>query len=145
MREMEVTMMRGESLFTEGGVRFPDGREVKVGDGVWVYMVSAKMWHARKLPGQVYCLGPKARAVFRPWLRVNPLEYLFQPAAAIPALREARRAARQSKQTPSQRKRRLRKKKAPERPPRPCYLVTSYDHAVAAAIRQANAMRVATN
>lgn len=90
MRSGEVLIMRTCDLETSGTVwEFTPGRH-------------KTLIHGKKR--QIH-LGPRAQEVFRPWLRSNTTEYLFQPREAMEDYLAERRRNRKTPLTPSQRKR----------------------------------------
>jgi integrase len=100
MRPGEVVLMRT--------------RDIDTRDRVWVYTPSE---HKTEHHGKVrrVCLGPKARAVVRPWLRADLGAFLFSPSEAMEEYRAALRRNRKTPMTPSQaaRTRKGKPKKAP--------------------------------
>jgi integrase len=126
----EVTIMRGIDLDTSGKV--------------WFYRPGSDQRHGRHKTShrgqeRLIPIGPRAQEILRPWLRLNLMEYLFQPREAREQFDAQRRANRKSKVTPSQacRKRKVK----PKRKPGDHYPVSSYDSAVAKAILAANKVR----
>ncbi len=119
MRSSEVCSMRTADLDTSGET--------------WFYVpVRHKTQHAgktRRVP-----LGPEAREILKPWLRLNLEEYLFQPREAMAELAEWRRANRNTKVQPSQVSR---KAGRPKREPGDHYNEKSYRRAVADACDRA--------
>lgn len=79
-------------------------------------------------------LGPRAREVLKPWLRLNVTEYLFQPREAMEERAVERRKARRTKVQPSQQCRRA---KRPRRRPGDRYTTGSYRQAIAKACDRA--------
>ena len=120
MRPGEVTIMRTIDLDMTGKVwLYRPGSD----QGTLGRHKTAHRGHSR-----VVLIGPKAQEILRPWLRLNLMEYLFQPREAREQFDAERRAKRKSKVTPSQA---ARKRKArPKRTPGERYRVSSYDHAV---------------
>lgn len=120
MRPGEVCVMRGIDIdttgtvwtFTPGSDQGPSGKHKTA-------------WRGHR---RVIQLGPKAREVLRPWLRLNPTEYLFQPREATASRDQDRAARRKTKKTPSQKTRR--RKRNPKRQPSECYSVGTYGRAI---------------
>ncbi len=120
MRPGEVTIMRGIDLDMTGKVwLYRPGSD----QGTHGRHKTAHRGHSR-----VILIGPKAQEVLRPWLRLNLMEYLFQPREAREQFDAERRANRKSKVPPSQAAHK--RKTKPKRKPGERYRVTSYDHAV---------------
>ena len=92
IRPGEVTTMRTGDI-TQGGVLVIRGRAIPIPDGIWTYM-PRRHKGTRRGNILVYCLGPQAQALLKPWLRDNPEEYLFQPREAMNEWREQQRQAR---------------------------------------------------
>jgi hypothetical protein len=86
-------------------------------------------------------LGPKAQEVVRQWLRVNRMEYLFQPREAIEEFHAGRKRNRKTPLTPSQRSRT--RKAGPVQAPGERYYSRSYAHAVTKACRRAGGTALA--
>ena len=119
MRPGEVTIMRGIDLDMSGKV--------------WFYRPGSDQQHGRHKTAhrgqeRIIPIGPRAQEVLRPWLRLNLMEYLFQPREARDQFDAERRAKRKSKVPPSQASRK--RKARPKRTPGQRYRVSSYDHAV---------------
>lgn len=120
MRPGEVTIMRTIDLDMTGKVwLYRPGSD----QGAHGRHKTAHRGHSR-----VVLIGPKAQEVLRPWLRLNLMEYLFQPREVREQFDAERRATRKSKVTPSQAART--RKARPKRTPGERYQVSSYDHAV---------------
>jgi integrase len=130
MRPGEVTILRGIDLDTSGKV--------------WFYRPGSDQQHGRHKTAhrgqeRIIPIGPRAQEVLRPWLRLNLMEYLFQPREAREQFDAQRRTNRKSRMTPSQSRRK--RKAKPKRKPGDHYPVSSYDTAVAKAILAANKTR----
>jgi integrase len=119
MRPGEVVLLRGADLATSGAV--------------WLYRPAT---HKTKHRGRerVIAVGPRAQAVLRPWLKDDPLAYLFSPAETMRALRKQQQQKRRTKLQPSQRNRR---KRRPKVKPGLRYRVGSYNYAVTRACHKA--------
>lgn len=83
---------------------------------------------------RVICIGPKAQAVLRPWLKTDLQAPLFSPREALEGWRARLRAARKTRVQPSQRNRRKHKLK---RTPQETYSVEAYGRAIARACKKA--------
>jgi integrase len=132
MRPGEVCAMRGREVRRDGLARL--GRHaIRITTGGWVFQPEQHK-NLRRGKFLAYVLGPQARAVLEPWLRVDPDEYLFQPREAMAEVRGVLRRARKSPVQPSQqhRSRGAGGRAAGER-----YLESSYYHAVLKACRKA--------
>jgi integrase len=131
MRPGEVVILRGIDLETSGSV--------------WTYRPGSDQGrHGRHKTAyrghqRTVLIGPRAQKVLRPWLRLNLEEYLFQPREARAQWEAEKRKNRKSKVPPSQQNRR---KANPKRRPGDHYNVSSYDQAVAKAVRAANVARL---
>jgi integrase len=111
MRPQEVCALRGCDLDTTGAV--------------WLYRPAhhKNRWRGKD---RVVCIGPRAQAVLRPFLRADPSEHLFRPCdAAVPP------------ENPMRRPRPSRAAKGGRRRPGECYRTSSYGHAVRTACRKA--------
>jgi integrase len=86
MRPGEVVSMRTGDLDTAGGV--------------WVYTPARHKTEHRGRERTVF-LGPRARTGLTPWLRPDPLEYLFQPKEAMAEFRSEQRRNRTTPLYPS--------------------------------------------
>lgn len=116
MRPGEVVQMRGEDIDMTGPT-------------TWIYRPQQ---HKGKWRGEDYerriCLGPKAQAIIKPWLRLQTTEYLFQPREAVEAHHAARKEKRLTPVTPSQAARR--RKRKPQKAPGECYTTATYGRAI---------------
>ncbi len=114
MRPGEVVLVRGRDLDTSGRV--------------WTYRPGSHKTehHGRE---RVICLGPKAQAVLRPWLRPAPEGPLFSPAEAVAERNAEKRRLRKAPLTPSQRARARRR--SPRKAPGDAYTADSYRRAIA--------------
>jgi integrase len=120
MRSSEVCSIRTADLDTSGET--------------WFYEpVRHKTQHAGKK--RRVALGPEAREILKPWLRLDLEEYLFQPKEAMAEWRAERRAKRKTKVQPSQAKRK--RLVRPAREPGDHYTEKSYRRAVADACDRA--------
>jgi integrase len=136
-RPGEACIMKGEDIYRTG--TFEIGRKVfRVPEGCWVWVVRAKMAHARQAIHQFYVIPPVLQELLKPWLDRTPDAYLFSPAEAQKARYERMRAARKSKVQPSQYDR---KHPHARRRPQAKYAVTSYAHAIQDAVIRANEAR----
>ncbi len=116
MRPGEVCIMRTTDLDTKGKI--------------WVYTPENHKTEHHGKRRFIY-LGPKAQAILRPWLRSDPLVYLFSPKEAMAEFQVARALTRKTKRSPSEIAR-----KKPRRKKRPLgdrYATTSYAHSIATA------------
>ena len=86
MRPGEVVIMRSFDIDTAGDV--------------WVYTPDRHKTEHHGRARKIY-LGPRAQAVVRPWLRPDPMEYLFQPREAMTEYRLEQRRRRQTPLYPS--------------------------------------------
>lgn len=115
MRPQEVTLMRTVDIDMSD-------------DSVWWYRPARhKTQHhgrERRVP-----LGPKARALLRPWLRTSGDEFLFSPRRVMDRRNRERREARKSPMTPSQAART--RKTNPRKRPGVHYTTGSYARAIA--------------
>jgi len=120
MRPGEVTIMRGADLDMTGEV--------------WCYRPRR---HKTQGSGHVRMIfiGPKGQEVLRPWLKTDPVDYLFSPAASVAARNTKRRADRRTPMTPSQARRKP--KRQPKRPPRDHYGKDTYRRAISRACDKA--------
>lgn len=113
MRPGEITSMRTTDVDRSGSV--------------WLYRPSShKTEHhdqERFVP-----LGPVAQDILRPFLKANPLAFLFSPREVQEERRAAARAARKTPLTPSQRARKP--KRRPKRAPGNQYTTSSYYRAI---------------
>jgi integrase len=120
MRSGEVTTMRGCDISMTGEV--------------WEYgPADHKMSYCGR--NRVVYLGPRARAIVRPFLKADLQAYLFSPKDAEEARNAARRASRRSPMTPSQARRQ--RKPRPKRQAGERYNSDSYARALKYAIEQA--------
>jgi integrase len=71
------------------------GSDIDMTGPVWQYRPEK---HKTQFHGheRIIYLGPRAQDVVRPFLRLNPAEYLFRPDESIAAHREKRKAARKT-------------------------------------------------
>jgi integrase len=120
MRPGEVCRMRGIDIETSPPVWvFRPGSDVgSEGDHK-----TAHHGHERAV-----LIGPRAQEVLRPWLKMDPTEYLFSPKVAEELRNATRRRNRTSPLTPSQAARAA--KKRPKRAKRQRYLVAAYRLAI---------------
>jgi integrase len=123
MRPGEVVAMRGRALDRTGAV--------------WTYRPES---HKNEHHGidRVIAIGPKAQAVLRPWLKLDPDAFLFSPRDAEAERNAERRASRRSKRWRShgadaRRKRRGQKRRVLK----DAYDVSTYRRAVARACEAA--------
>src|SRR5690606_18492496 len=79
-------------------------RDLDVSGKVWVYRPTDH-WMPYRGRGRTSCLGPRAQAVFRPWLRANLDEPIFQPREAEADRKVEMRRSRKTKVQPSLRDR----------------------------------------
>jgi integrase len=104
---------------------------------VWLYRPAQHKTlhhnHSRIVP-----IGPRGQDIIRRYLVADTTAYLFSPARMMEERRAALRLARKTKVQPSQRDRR---KAMPKKKPGCVYLVSSYDRAIAEAIKRYNAGR----
>lgn len=105
---------------------------------VWVYRPNqhknAHRGHRREVP-----IGPKAQAVLAPWLKPDPVAFLFNPAQAVEARRLERSQQRVTPRFPSHMARNANKRKAkPKRAPGDRYTTRSYTQAVRRACERAD-------
>lgn len=110
---------------------------------VWVYAPPAHKT-AHRGTRRVVHLGPRARAVLRPFLAAStdPAACLFSPAASAAEFRAARSAARKTPRYPSHMARNGSKRTAdPKRTPGGRFTNSAYGKAVAKAVAKANARR----
>jgi integrase len=123
MRPGEVVQMRTIDLDTSGKI--------------WVYRPGSDQGphgkHKTSWRGQqrLVLIGPRGQEVLKAWLRLNIMEYLFQPQEAEATRDVERRKNRKTKVQPSQAARR--RKHRPKRTPTDRYTIVSY----ACAVRQA--------
>jgi integrase len=119
MRPGEVCRMRTIDIDTTG----PE----------WVYKPPRHKtaWRGKS---RVIPLGPRAREVLKPWLRLGVEEYLFQPREAMAALRARQRVARKGRVQPSQQ---CRRKRRPKKAPGERYTPRSYGFAIERACKKA--------
>ena len=120
MRSGELVIMRGCDLDVTGDL--------------WIYRPSSHKTdhhgHDRTVE-----LGPRARQIVSPFLKLDPKAYLFSPKEAEARRNEERRRQRKSPMTPSQSKRQ--KKRRPLRVPAEHYTTDSYRRAIARACEKA--------
>jgi integrase len=128
MRPGEVTIMRTGDVDTSGRT--------------WVYRPGRHKTDHHGKGREVY-LGPKARAVLRPWLRTDLGAFLFSPREAAEEFRARKRAARRSPRTPSQEARRP--KRNPKRAPGESYDTRAYTHAIHRACEKAGVPKFGPN
>jgi integrase len=83
---------------------------------------------------RVIPLGPRAREILRPWLRLGVEEFLFQPREVMADFRARQRLARKSAVQPSQQRRR---KRRPKKTPGNHYTPRSYGYAIERACKKA--------
>jgi integrase len=135
MRPGEVVIMRTLDLDTSGKI--------------WLYRPGSDQgpngqhktaWRGHS---RIIALGPKARAIIRPWFRLNVTDYLFQPKEAREYQDEQRKENRKTPMTPSQMARK--RKSKPNRPPGERYTVASYGRAVARGCERAFAFPIPQN
>ena len=91
MRPGEVTRMRTGDIDRSGSI--------------WVYRPHRHKTEHHDRP-RVIPLGPRAQEILRPFLKADPLAYLFRPDEAEAERYAARGAARKSKVSPAHRRRR---------------------------------------
>jgi integrase len=101
---------------------------------VWEYVPARHKAEHHGKQRQIF-VGPRAQEVLRPWLRMDPTEYLFQPRVAKEEFLTQRRRSRRTPLTPSQRGRT--RKKSPRRAPGERYDARTYSHAIARACDRA--------
>src|SRR5262249_32249045 len=99
----------------------------------WIYTPGSHKTEHHDRPRRIH-LGPAAREILEPWLRLNVAEDLFQPREALAEHRAQRRRNRKTKVQPSQQDRRVER---PKRVPGERYTTTSYGHAIADACARA--------
>jgi integrase len=77
------------------------GCDLSPGEPNWEFRPAShkNRWRGK---GRVIPLGPRARAIVKDFLREDPAEYLFSPAATVRAMHEGRGRARKSRRTPSE-------------------------------------------
>jgi integrase len=127
MRPGEVVRLRGIDLDASGEV--------------WLYRPGSDRGRhgahktAHKGKDRVVAVGPRAQEVLRPWLRLDLLEYLFQPGEAMASFRAEQRKSRKSKVPPSQQNR---KKAGPRKKPGVVYTVDAYGKSIAKAVGRHN-------
>jgi integrase len=102
-------------------------------DEVWSYTPERHKTehHGRR---RIVRLGPKAKAVLRPWLRRDLTAHLYSPAEAMT---ERRAAMRELRGTPVQPSQRSRAKARPAKAPGDAYTVESYRRAITYACKRA--------
>jgi integrase len=115
------------------GMRSAEALGVRTGDidmsgAVWVYTAAKHKGLWRGKERRIF-LGPKAQAILKPWLRADPVEFLFQPREAIEEHRAARKRGRKTPLTPSQRART--RAAEPRRAPGDRYDSRAYARAIA--------------
>lgn len=107
--------------------------DIEMAGDVWLYRPpSHKMKHRGK--DRVIAIGPPAREVLRPFLKQDPLAFLFSPREALADRRVEKRALRKSRVQLSQQNR---KRTRPKRVPGNCYRTGSYAYAIKRACRKA--------
>jgi integrase len=113
--------------------------DVDTSDRVWLYR-PRRHKTAHRGRSRVVAIGPKAQALLAGFPTADVTAFVFSPAAARAERYAAMRAARKSKVQPSQADR-----SRPDVRTRPGagYTPESYAHAVAKAVRRANARRAA--
>jgi integrase len=119
MRPGEVVKMRAVDLDTSGTV--------------WAYVPPDHKMLYRGRERRIY-LGIRAQTILKPWLKSDPLAFLFSPAEARGERRDALRASRKTPVQPSQRDR---SKEKPKRPPGQHFTPQSYHHAIRNACKRA--------
>ncbi len=127
MRPGEVVILRGIDLDTSGAVWF-----YRPGSDQGPHGKHKTAWRGH---GKVIAIGPKAQEILKPWLRLNVMEYLFQPREAMAAFRAEQRRNRKSKIQPSQQHRH---KAKPKKRPGERYTSRSYAQAIAKAVLAAS-------
>ena len=124
MRSGEALIMRGCDLDTSGPV--------------WVYSPGRHKGEVHDKRRHIF-LGPRAQEVVRPWLSVDPAEYLFQPREAKEEHLAERRLSRKTPLTPSQQARS--RKRNPVRAPGDRYDARVFNHSVERACARAGVPR----
>jgi integrase len=100
----------------------------------WLFRPHAhKTQHRGK--DRVIALGPRARGIVQPFLRLETQAFVFSPREAMAAFRTEQRRNRKSRVQPSQKHRR---KAKPKKAPRERYTSRSYAQAIAKGVRKAN-------
>jgi integrase len=131
MRPGEVTIIRGCDLDVTGAV--------------WTYRPAKHKndWRGRD---RVVCIGPRAQAVLRPFLKLDTQAYLFSPADAEAARDRERRRQRATPLYPSHQRRYDRQRAAKERRPLgDRYTTASYGRAIDRACEKAGVPAWAPN
>lgn len=119
MRPGEVCLMRACDLDVSGKV--------------WVYDRGDHKMLYQGRERKVY-MGPRAQSVLRPWLKSEPLAYLFSPAEARA---ERHASVRKRRKTPVQPSQFNRKKVGAKRRPGEHYTTRTYYHAIRTACERA--------
>ncbi|MCE9566601.1 MAG: site-specific integrase [Planctomycetes bacterium] len=108
---------------------------------VWVYRPPQHKTRHRGKTKEV-AIGPKAQALLSEFAPHDPNDYYFSPRRAVEQFHALRAANRKTPKYPSHVCRNASKRKnVPQRRPGAKYLVTSYEHAVARAVKRANRER----
>ncbi len=103
---------------------------------VWIYVPQThKTEHHGK--SKIIALGPQAQEILRPFLRLNPTEYLFQPEEAEAWRQEQQRKNRKTKVQPSQVERAEKIRKNPKRKFRIHYNTQGFNLAISRACEKA--------
>lgn len=107
--------------------------DLDMDEDIWIYRPASHKTQHQGREREV-CLGPKAQAAVRPFLRADPNAYLFQPAEAERERLKRMRLLRKTHVQPSQQNR---QKPDPKKRPGQSYTVDSYRRAINAGCERA--------
>ncbi len=115
------------------------GCDMSMNGEVWLYRPAShkNQWREEDNPvhKRVVHLGPRCQEVLRPFLKPDPLAYLFSPREARSEYQDRRAALRKTKRTPSENNRATLPR--PQRAPRDRYDVNTFQQAIRRACQAA--------
>ncbi len=111
---------------------------------IWLYRPQVhKTQHHNRI--RTIVLGPKAQQVLKPFLRLDPNQYLFQSAEVDAERRHVMRQSRKSRVQPSQILRGEEVLRNPRRKFKPCFSVSSYNQCIRRACKEAEVQHWSAN
>jgi integrase len=120
LRSTEVCRLRGAEIDTSGEI--------------WEYRPAQhKTRHRGK--ERVVFIGPRGQELLKPWLKPDPMAFLFSPREAM---EERRRIVRESRLTGARPSRTRTRKRKPKKEPWECYTYRSYGYAIRRACARAD-------
>jgi integrase len=127
MRGVDIDMTGAVWLYRPGSDQGPHGQHKNA-------------WRGQK---KIICIGPRAQAILRPFLKPDPQAFLFSPRESRAAFDALRKQNRKSPMTPSQAKRKP--KENPKRQLGEFYTPAAYCKAIYQAVGKANRVNPAAD